>query len=100
LQEAVDADLLLHVIDASSVSYIEQIEQVQKVLTEIDASKIPQILIFNKLDAMPEDARPHELAGQFDLDGEAVPRLYVSALTGVGIPALRAMLCDWVKSPL
>ena len=47
LQEACEADLLLHVIDAASPHFIEQIEQVQKVLAEIGASEIPQILIFN-----------------------------------------------------
>ncbi len=99
LQEACDADLLLHVIDASSLSYLEQIEQVQKVLAEIGASEIPQILIFNKWDAMEQDARPDSLSGQFELDGTTRPRLYVSAIEGKGIPELRQMLFDWVKSP-
>jgi len=92
LQEAASADLLLHVIDAASPGHIEQIGHVQKVLAEIGAAEIPQILIFNKWDAMPEHARPAELVGQFELDGQTVPRLYVSALAGKGMPELRDML--------
>ena len=98
LQEAASADLLLHVIDAASPNHLEQMGQVQKVLAEMGAAKIPQILIFNKLDAMAEDARPAELIGQFEWAGQTVPRLYVSALTNQGMPELREMLLGWVKS--
>jgi GTPase len=98
LQEAAEADLLLHVIDAASPSHLEQIKQVQKVLTEIGAADIPQILIFNKFDAIAEEEKPNELVGQFELSGETVPRIYVSALTNKGIPELREMLLGWVKS--
>jgi GTP-binding protein HflX len=98
LQEACEADLLLHVIDAASAQCLEQIHQVQKVLTEIGAAEIPQILIFNKWDAMEAEARPEALLGQFELDGQTIPRLYVSAITGKGIPELREMLLGWVKS--
>ncbi|MGE8448530.1 MAG: GTPase HflX, partial [Comamonas sp.] len=52
LQEAVDADLLLHVVDASNPAHPEQIQQVQKVLREIGAENVPQVLVFNKLDAI------------------------------------------------
>jgi GTPase len=97
LQEACEADLLLHVIDAASPHHIEQIEQVQKVLKEIDAVGIPQILIFNKLDAVASDERPIQLVGQFELEGVTVPRLYVSAKEGAGIKALRSMLLDWAQ---
>jgi GTPase len=97
LQEACEADLLLHVIDAASPQYIEQIAQVQKVLLEIEASEIPQILVFNKWDAIPHDERPDALVGQFELEGKTLPRLYVSATTGKGIPELRQLLLDWVR---
>jgi GTP-binding protein HflX len=52
LQEATSADLLLHVVDASHPSYPEQIAQVQSVLADIGASDVPQLLIFNKVDAL------------------------------------------------
>lgn len=100
LQEACEADLLLHVIDAASPNHLEQIGQVQKVLAEIGAAEIPQILIFNKFDAIAEDAKPAQLMGQFELHGKTMPRLYVSALTNKGIPELREMLLGWVKSTI
>jgi GTPase len=99
LQEACEADLLLHVIDAASPNHLEQIAQVQKVLAEIDAQGIPQLLIFNKLDNVPGAEQPSQLVGQFELDGKSVKRLYVSALKGTGIPELRAMLLDWALTP-
>jgi GTPase len=98
LQEACEADLLLHVIDAASPNHLEQIAQVQKVLTEIDAQDIPQLLIFNKLDNVPGAEQPSQLVGQFELDGNSVKRLYVSALKGTGIPELRAILLDWART--
>ncbi len=98
LQEAVDADLLLHVIDAASPDHLEQMAQVHKVLAEIGADEIPQLFIFNKLDAMAAEAKPEQLQGEFEMDGKTVQRLYVSALQGKGIPELREMLLGWVKS--
>ena len=58
LQEAVDADLLMHVVDFSSPNFTEQIEQVQRVLAEIGAADVPQVLVFNKLDRLEPDNRP------------------------------------------
>ena len=98
LQEACEADLLLHVIDSASPNHLEQMAQVQKVLKEIEASEIPQILIFNKFDAVNLDERPSQLMGQFELEGKSTPRLYVSALDGTGINELRAMLLAWAKT--
>ena len=51
LEETIHADLLLHVVDASSPVRMEQIEQVNLVLQEIGADHIPQILVWNKIDA-------------------------------------------------
>lgn len=97
LQEAVDADLLLHVVDAANPGYPEQIAQVQRVLAEIGASEIPQILVFNKLDAMPPEARPAVLQDMYDLDGRPVPRIFVSAGRGEGLAALRELLASRVQ---
>ena len=96
LQEAVDADLLLHVVDASNPAYAEQIAQVQKVLVEIGAAEIPQLLVFNKMDAMAPDRLPVRLEDEFELDGVQVPRMFVSARTADGIPRLRLRLADIV----
>ena len=92
LQEAVDADLLLHVVDASNPEYMLQIEQVQKVLTEIGADKVPQILVFNKIDAMPSGRLPLQSSDFFELDGQQTPRIFVSAQSGTGISQLRSQL--------
>lgn len=96
LQEAVDADLLLHVVDASNPNFPEQIAQVQKVLTEIGAAGIPQVLVFNKLDAMGSEQRPGVLQDEYEWDGQPVPRLFLSARTGEGLPALRQLLTQSV----
>ena len=94
LQEAVDADLLLHVVDASNETFPEQMDQVRKVLGEIDALGIPQVLVFNKLDALPPGRVPAVLQDTYDVDGVAVPRVFVSARTGAGLPQLRQILAD------
>lgn len=94
LQEAVDADLLLHVVDASNPNFPEQIDQVQRVLREIGAADIAQLLVFNKLDAVPPEQRPALLQDMYDLDGRPVDRLFVSAKTGEGLVALRQKLAQ------
>lgn len=92
LQEAVDADLLLHVVDAASPQFLEQIAEVQRVLGEIGAADIPQILVFNKLDAIDPAQRPWQLEDVFDLNGVPTPRLFLSAKDGEGVAALRQQL--------
>ena len=92
LQEAIDADLLLHGVDASNPGFPEQMAQVQKVLNEIGAADIPQILVFNKLDSLQAEQRPPLLEDQYDVDGHVFPRLFVSARSGEGLDALRHAL--------
>jgi GTP-binding protein HflX len=92
LQEAADASLLLHVVDASNDNYLEQMDEVHKVLAEIGADKVPQVLVFNKLDAMTDDKKPMQMQDTFSVDGVDTPRFFVSAQTGEGISALRAYL--------
>ena len=97
LQEAVDADLLLHVVDASSPHLVEQMAEVQRVLGDIGAADIPQVLVFNKLDAMDDAHRPLQLQDTFDLGGVQTPRLFLSARQGEGLAALRRQLALAVK---
>lgn len=92
LQEAVGADLLLHVVDASNPNYPEQIAEVQRVLGEIGAADIPQVLVFNKLDALDKERWPVQLEDNFDLAGVQTPRLFLSARDGVGLQGLRQLL--------
>lgn len=98
LQEAVDADLLLHVVDAANADFPEQMVQVERVLHEIGASDIPQILVFNKLDALSGDRRPSRLQDQYEVGGHLLSRLFVSARTGEGVDDLRKALAAHVLS--
>jgi GTP-binding protein HflX len=97
LQEAIDADLLVHVVDASNPDHVLQIRQVQKVLKEIGAQDIPQLLVFNKIDAMDAPNLPLHEQDQFEIDGVQTPRLFVSARAGTGIAILRAALAAIVS---
>ena len=98
LQEAIDADLLLHVVDASNPNYSEQIEQVQSVLAEIGADQIPQLLVFNKIDALPPELQPLRPDDTYDLHGVQTPRVFVSARENMGMPLLRQHLSAVARS--
>ena len=91
LQEATEADLLLHVVDASSPQLDVQREEVERVLAEIGAHDVPQILVYNKLDALP--AQPRALSDWIARDnGTLAPRVFVSAAQGTGLDLLR----EWI----
>ncbi|MGY2487889.1 GTPase HflX [Cupriavidus sp. CP313] len=99
LDETVHADLLLHVVDASSPVRHEQIEQVNRVLAEINALDIPQIVVMNKIDAAPEllDQGP-----RLERDEDGIPtRVFLSAREGIGLDALREAVVEvaqWLAS--
>jgi GTPase len=97
LQEAADADLLLHVVDAANPNHPEQITEVQRVLREIGAENVPQLLVFNKIDAMAPQQIPRQQSDVFDLEGTPVPRVFASARTGAGFGELRQMLAREVQ---
>jgi GTP-binding protein HflX len=92
LQEAADADLLLHVVDAANPHHPEQIAQVQRVLEEIGAGQVPQLLVFNKTDALETTQQPRQRVDRFELDGVQLARVFVSSRTGAGLPELRREL--------
>ena len=95
LQEAADADLLLHVVDCASPVLDEQMAEVQRVLAEIGADAIPQVLVFNKVDRLEASQRPRALRDTVELDGgRRTPRVFVSALDGTGLAELRAALTE------
>ncbi len=88
LEETVHADLLLHVVDVGSPQRAEQIAQVNAVLAEIGAAGIPQIMVFNKIDAAG-------LAPSLERDPRGtIRRVSVSARTGSGLPELRDALVE------
>ena len=86
LEETVQADLLLHVVDASNPNYDDQIREVNKVLSEIDAGDIPQILVFNKIDLLDVPASVERD------DYGKISRIYLSARSGAGLDELRLVL--------
>lgn len=96
LQEAVDADLLLHVVDAASPDFLKQIDQVQIVLKEIGALDIPQILVFNKMDMLDSSFTPVCLQDTYECAGQQFPRIFVSAQEGDGLTDLRQVLAATV----
>lgn len=100
LQEATEADLLLHVVDAANPDFPEQMAEVQKVLFEIGADQVPQLLVFNKIDALDSERYPLQMHDHYELDGVAVPRVFLSAQGGQGIAHLRSALSEIVKAAL
>ena len=96
LEETIHADLLLHVVDASSAVRLDQIDQVNIVLDEIGAHAVRQILVFNKIDAVPELAARGE-AVERDENGN-ISRVFLSARTGQGLDTLRAAIAEIATS--
>jgi GTPase len=91
LQEARDADLLLHVVDANDPQRNERIEQVREVLKGIGAGEIRELLIFNKIDLSGD--KPRSIEGA---DGVAT-QVWTSAANGAGLDGLRGALAHAVR---
>ena len=93
LQEASEADLLLHVIDANAEDRDDTIYQVDQVLEDIDANEIQQLQVFNKIDLL-ENIEPH-----IDRDDTGKPvRIWMSAVTGAGVDLLFQALAELFSS--
>ena len=88
LEETAQADLLLHVVDSNSVERFDQIAEVNKVLSEIGAQHIPQILLFNKIDL--QEVSPDMQRDEYG----RIARIHLSAKTGAGLDELRAALAE------
>jgi GTP-binding protein HflX len=95
LKETQDADLLLHIVDASSDERDDNMDQVNLVLEAIDAADRPQLLVFNKIDLL------QGMSPRIDRDEAGVPiRVWVSALTGEGLDLLNEALAEVVSSDM
>ena len=92
LEETVQADLLLHVVDASSPVRDEQAEEVNKVLAEIPAGDAPQLLVWNKIDLNGLDP-----AVERDQYGR-ISRVFVSARSAAGLEGLRAAIAEFARA--
>ena len=117
LAETRDADLLLHVVDAADPNSEERIDDVQRVLAEIGAGDLPQIVVYNKIDKLVDAADDGgngalraalPLEPPFDTIDARVPRVRVSAVTGAGLESLREAITQalrrervhrWLKVP-
>jgi GTP-binding protein HflX len=89
LEEVGDADLLLHIVDGSSPDPQGQIDAVRTVLAEIGADSVPQLMVFNKADVVPDIDR---------LVAAEPGSVAVSATTGAGMDGLLQALADRLRS--
>jgi len=88
LEEAAQADLLLHVVDASSTNRDDQITQVSEVLEEIGASHVPQVLVLNQIDKLGlEPGLDRDEYGR-------ISRIRISAITGEGLDLIKQVLAE------
>jgi GTP-binding protein HflX len=95
LHEAAEADLLLHMIDAASPHLAEQQAEVERVLEEIGASAVPQLLVYNKCDLLEDSRQPREPADWIEAHpGVRRQRVFVSARTGQGLERLRQAIAE------
>lgn len=88
LEETVQADLLLHVVDASSPQRDEQVAEVNKVLGDIGADEIPRILVYNKIDEAGYEPRVERN------EHGTIARVFVSALERAGLDGLRETIVE------
>ena len=95
MQETQEADILLHVVDASDERFRENIQAVHEVLEEIAAHEVPTLVVMNKIDNL-EEQKP-----RIERDEEGVPRtVWVSAMDGLGIDLLFDALTERLASQM
>lgn len=92
LEEIADADLILHIVDATDPDPLGQISTVRNVIAEVDASAIPELVVFNKADLIDEDE-------QVRLRGLVPGSILVSARTGMGIESLERAIAAGLPQP-
>lgn len=92
LEEAADADLLVHVVDAAHPDPAAQIKTVRDVLADAGASEVPELVVFNKADLVSADT-------ELFLSGLSRGSLFISARTGIGIDELLAEISRRLPAP-
>jgi GTP-binding protein HflX len=101
LEETVEADLLLHVVDASDQYWHQQAQEVEKILEQLGLAATPKIYVFNKIDLVPRDQRTNVWAQHLDKlinakskeqNAKNTPVRFVSCLTGEGLDKLKDIL--------
>jgi GTP-binding protein HflX len=91
LQEAREADLILHLIDASDQNRWQRVRQVNAVLKQLDADRVPQIRVYNKIDKLDREPR---MTNNRHGEGRAV---WLSAITGDGLPMLKEAIATRLR---
>lgn len=94
LEEAQDADLVLHVLDAADALAVSRAEAVEQVLRELDLAAKPRLTVLNKRDLIPDPARLQSLQRAF------APAVAISAATGQGMEELTSRLEQLLGAPL
>ncbi|MBU6144848.1 MAG: 50S ribosome-binding GTPase, partial [Acidobacteria bacterium] len=92
LEEITDADLVLHVVDASHPDPGSQIETVRKVMSEVGATNLPELIVFNKVDLVDQ-------ATLVALRGLQPSAVFVSSRTGEGLDQLNQAIADKLPRP-
>jgi GTP-binding protein HflX len=92
LEEVAEADLIVHVVDASDEDPEAQIRAVREVLADIDALNVPEQIVFNKVDASDADT-------QMRLRSLVPDALFVSARTGLGVVELARLIDSRLPRP-
>lgn len=101
LHEAAEADLLLHVIDAASPALAEQQAEVDRVLAEIGAADVPQLLVYNKCDLLDASQQPRQTDDWVEPHaGLRRQRVFVSARNGQGLDVLRRAIGEHAAAAL
>ena len=97
LTEALEADVLLHVVDASNPMREEQVLEVNKVLAEIGAAAIPQIVVYNKIDLLDEGQMSSPRGAIIrDVDGK-IMEIWTSATSGAGLELVREAMREFAS---
>ena len=95
LEELADADLLLHVVDVVHPNAPEHVEEVQKILGELNLAHKPAIVVLNKMDLFPSNgSSPSNGTPDPDWWGMPDDMVAISALRGTGLPDLRKLIVD------
>lgn len=94
LQEAVQADLLLHVVDASHSQYKMQMSTVREVLTKLKIDDKPVLTVYNKMD-LADSEQKKEIAKRCAKNSNA---LAISALDAAGLDAVKNRICDFLAT--
>ncbi|WP_110666202.1 ribosome rescue GTPase HflX [Salinicola halophilus] len=94
LQEATEASLLVHIIDAADPDRELNVAQVDRVLSEIDADDVPRLLVMNKIDLMDSSPR-------IERDGQGLPQVvWLSARDGRGLELLHQAIGEWLAEDI